>query len=790
MLPPLCVLQAQGAVGCAEDIMKRIADEIMLSEEQLNQVRELAQSAGVSERMAQILYSRGIDTAEKAARFLHPSRKNFLSPFRMRGMRELVDAIDACKESGGTIAVFGDYDADGIGAASILVLALRAYGAKCIAHIPERSDGYGMSVAALEAIIGEHAPDLIVTVDCGISNREEVEFIKSRGVQVIVTDHHEIPDALPDCIVVNPKLEDEYPYDNLCGAGVAFKIACALLGEKAYDYLDIAAISTVADSVPLTGENRDIVYEGLRRINSRPREAVRQLLGTKKEDITAQTLAFTIAPRINAAGRMGDAGSALKLFTTDKVSEINGLACRLNEYNIDRQQVCDEVYRSAKAKIAQEGAYDNAILLADESWGAGLIGIVAAKIAEEFNRPTILFARSGENLKGSARTIDGINIYEAIKACSEYVAAFGGHAQAAGVSVTKENFPMLKAALNKYIGEMYGREAFIPVVSVCGKDIPIDLAFARELERLEPCGVGNRRPLFAQTLESVEARRLKDGSPHISFREGGIDLVWFGGERALPLLGADVKKTVIFECGVSRFRGTESVRGIVREMICGEGTGEHTELYLFRNNLLRLRCAAPSVTVLREKEGEIAARIRAARSQSNYGLLLVCSERVPAEFAECTAGLTASLFRPDSQNVGNAVLISPAADAEISMYRDILFLDTPADFNIKSLEGKKIVVNCEKCGYNTIAELETSREYMGEVYRAVRGGLAGADSVTAALKSTLPYPKRQIVFALEVFAELGLMRFERGGVYAAHGKKTELQASALYRAVCALKEEK
>lgn len=770
--------------------MKRIAEDIVLSKEQLNQARQLAQSVGVSELMAQILYSRGVDTSEKANRFLHPSRKNFLSPFLMKGMQELVEAIKKCKTHDGTIAVFGDYDADGIGAASILVLALREFGVKCIAHIPERSEGYGMTITALDRIIGEYAPDLIVTVDCGISNRDEVEYIKSRGVQVIVTDHHEIPDFLPECVIVNPKLEDDYPYDNLCGAGVAFKIACALLGEKAYDYLDIAAISTVADSVPLTGENRDIVYEGLRRINSRPREAVRQLLGTKKEDVNAQTLAFTIAPRINAAGRMGDAESALKLFTTDKVIQINELAGRLNEYNIDRQQVCDEVYRSAKEKIAREGAYDNAILLADESWSAGLIGIVAAKIAEEFNRPTILFARSGEYFKGSARTIDGINIYEAIKACSQYVTAFGGHAQAAGVSVSEENFPALKAALNKYIGAMYDREAFIPVVSVCGKNVPIDLAFARELERLEPCGVGNRRPLFAQTLESVEARRLKDGSPHITFRAEPIELVWFGGERALPILGADVEKTVIFECGVSRFRGAESVRGVVRELICGEGTGEHTELYLFRNNLLRLRCVSPSVAILHEKAEEISARIRAARSQSNYGLLLVCSDKVPAEFTECTAGLSASLFRPDSQNVGNTLLLSPAGDAELSMYRDVIFLDTPADFNIKSLEGKKIVVNCEKCGYNTIAELETSREYMGEIYRAVRGGLAGTDSVAAALKNTLPYSKRQIVFALEVFAELGLVRFERGGVYAAHGKKTELQASALYRAVCAIKEEK
>lgn len=768
--------------------MTKIVPEYIFSSEQRAAAERVAAACGLHAVTARILVSRGVDTPEKAARFLSPSRKHFLSPFLMRGMRELVDEIGRVRESGGSIVVFGDYDADGIGAASILITALRRYGVACSAYIPERTEGYGMSVAALEKIIDERRPDLIVTVDCGVSNREEVAYILSRGVHVIVTDHHELPPQLPDCVVVNPKLADDYPYDNLCGAGVAFKIACALLGEKAYSLLDLAAVSTVADSVPLVGENRDIVAEGLRLINSRPREALKCLLATKREEITAQTLAFTVAPRINAAGRMGDAGSALRLFTATDRAEIYDLACRLGEFNIERQMICDEVYRSAKERIAGQGAYRNVIMLADDDWNPGIVGIVAARLAEEFNRPAILFVRHGDICKGSARTIENINIYEALRACSDHIAEFGGHAQAAGVKVRSDEFEALAAALDEYIGAHYGPADFEPTLSVCEEAGEwFDLSFAKELERLEPFGVGNKRPLFSATVRQVPARRLKEGSQHISMRADGLDLIWFGGERALPLLSADVRKTLVFECGVSRFRGTESVRGIVQDMLC-IGGGEACDLYFFRNNLLRLCAERSAVEVEKDTVAGICARIRAARKSCNYGLLMIASECVPAPFEEAVRGLEQDMFRLSAQNVGNAVLLSPVPDAEVALYRDVIFLDAPADLNIRQLDGKKVVVNSEICGYNSIASLETSRAVMGEIYRALRSGMAGEDSVSAAAGLSVGFSPRQCIFALEVFAELGLIRFERGAVTVSRGKKTELQRSKLYRAVCALQD--
>ena len=769
--------------------MKKLTHEYTFSAEQLRRVRALAEECRLHELTASVLFSRGVDDAEKVKKFLHPSKEHFLSPFLMRGMRELKAEIDAVREKDGLVAVFGDYDADGIGASAILLSALRRYGVRCVAHVPERAEGYGMSVAALEKIIAGHEPDLIVTVDCGISNREEVEYIKSRGVRVVVTDHHELPDVLPDCVIVNPKLSDDYPYDNLCGAGVAFKIACALLGARAYEFLDIAAVSTVADSVPLVGENRDIVFEGLRLIRRKPRRALALLLAGRKDEVTAQTLAFTIAPRVNAAGRMGDAGSALRLLSSEDEGEIYELSCRLNEFNLERQQLCDEVYRSAKQKLKEQGAFGNVIMLCDESWNTGLVGIVAARISEEFNRPAILFVKKGDCLKGSARTIENINIYEALKACSAYIEEFGGHAQAAGVNIREENFETLRGALDAYIGETYTEEDFVPTLSVCdaGRFVP-DLALAKELELLEPFGVGNKRPLFAMQAEKVSARRLKEGSPHISLRAGELELVWFGGEGALPLLASDVKKTLVFECGVSRFRGSESVRGIVKDMLCENACEGSMGLYLFRNNLLRLKEPAPALSVSYESEESVKSRLRAARAACRYGLLAVCSNEVPPSFEEEVRGMERDVFRLSSQNVGNAVLFSPAADAEISMYREILFLDKPADFGIAQLAGKKIVVNRELCGYNDIAELETSRGLMGEIYRCLRDGTAGEDSVSCALSAGLDFSLQQVIFAIEVFSELGLFRFERGALVAVRGKRSELARSQIYRAVCALKE--
>ncbi|HIU00585.1 MAG TPA: DHH family phosphoesterase, partial [Candidatus Coproplasma excrementavium] len=446
--------------------MKRILPEFEFTDEQLNKIAALASKCGLTKTAASILYGRGVDTPEKVEAFVYPSRKHFISPFKMRGMKEACELIRRAKEEEWDVLVYGDYDADGVCASTIMGGALKDIGVNARVFVPERRNGYGVTVAALEEIFEDYFPQLVITVDCGISNAAEVEYLKESGCEVIVTDHHELPENIPDCICINPKFSDGYPYDNLCGAGVAFKVACALEGEAAYKYLDFAALATVADSVPLLGENRDIVAEGLRLINTNPRRCFSGFLTKSQEAADAHTLAFTIAPKINAAGRMGDAASALALFSETDEKAVFDLSARLTSYNQERQQRCDELYAQAKAKLSGRGAYGRIIMLWDESWNSGFVGIVAARLAEEYGRPVILFVNNNGMLKGSARSIEGVNIFEALKACSDFINEFGGHSQAAGVNVTEENFALLEGALEDYMERTYTAEDFIPTLYV------------------------------------------------------------------------------------------------------------------------------------------------------------------------------------------------------------------------------------------------------------------------------------------------------------------------------------
>ena len=774
--------------------MKKLVREYQFNEEQMEKVRALSRELSLTETVVKLLLARGVGTADKIRAFLSPSEEHFLSPFLLSGMREAVDLILRAKEEGWNVAVFGDYDADGICASSVLYYALSALGIEPYVFVPERSDGYGLSVQAVDKIFEEFIPDLFITVDCGISNRKEVEYVKAQGAYVIVTDHHELPEELPDCICVNPKLPGDYPYDNLCGAGVAFKLACALIGKKAYDLLDFAALATVADSVPLLGENRDIVFEGLRRISSRPRPAFAALLGNKQqEEITAQTLAFTLAPRINAAGRMGDAASALKLFLSRSPAEIYELAVRLSEYNLQRQQCCDELYESAKAKIREKGAYGNVIMLADEHWSSGFVGIVAARLAEEYSRPTLLFVQNGDMMKGSARSIESVNIFDALKNCAGFIEEFGGHAQAAGVNVRAENFFRLEEALDRYIGEKYTPEDFIPKLYV-SEEITSEFStqLAHELNALEPYGVGHKKPLFFLTAGALNARPIKNKSPHILIKTDYIDLMYFNGAKNLRLIRSDVVKQFVFECNCSSFRGRESVKGFVKDIVYDANSGE-SSFWRFAASLDRLR-REPSFggTVQYLSRAELDGIIRARRAESAYGLLIVASDPRSIRSYESVKDMPPDLIRLSCRNVANALIVSPAADADFSDYREVVFLDLPADFNLTGLEGKVCYATREAFGFKPFLQLDATREGLLSVFSALRaraGELRGGSAEeTAVLGGGLGFSLEECMFALSVFEELGLIDYETGRIVVYRGVHADLNDSLLYRRIVALQD--
>lgn len=390
----------------------------------------MARKLGLSDDFMRILAMRGLDTEDEILSFLRPSLDKMSSPFDIDGMREGADRIKRAILNKEKVLIFGDYDCDGIGAISILMLYLRDK-LDVKYFIPNRvTDGYGMNVDTLKSLISRRRPDLVITVDCGITASEEVEYLKGEGIDVVVTDHHEPQDVLPDCIVIDPKVKREGFYD-FCGAGVALKLVEAMAGrEEIKKYLDIAAISTIADVVPLKDDNRIIAYYGLKQIATSPRKGIKLLLGTER--LTSHDVMFKLAPRINAAGRLGSAMKTVDLFLEDDIFLLRNLCDDLESDNQKRQNICETVVNEAKSMLSNTDFNKiGAIVLAGENWEAGVLGIAAARLVEEFKFPAILFTRSGDQYKGSARSIKEVNLFEELSKFSHLFTTFGGHSQAA-----------------------------------------------------------------------------------------------------------------------------------------------------------------------------------------------------------------------------------------------------------------------------------------------------------------------------------------------------------------------
>ena len=768
--------------------MKSVKKEAEFTAEQLNIINELAAVTGLCEQTVAILYGRGIDTADKIEGFMNPSKKRFLNPFLMSGMKEAVALLTRARDEDWSVVVYGDYDADGICASTVMVRALADFGINAYVYVPERTQGYGLNIEAIDNIFEEWFPQLFITVDCGISNAKEVEYIKEQGAEVIITDHHELPANLPDCICVNPKFADDYPYDNLCGAGVAFKVGCALNGKAAYSYLDFTAIATVADSVPIVGENRDIVAEGLNLINARPRKNYAHFLNRNGEAVTAQTLAFSLAPKINAAGRMGNAGAALALFLESDEAKIYELSVKLGEYNLERQKYCDELYLSAKGKIKQKGANSRVIILWDESWNTGFVGIVAARLAEEYSRPAMLFVKNGEMLKGSARSVEGVNIFEALKFCEDLIAEFGGHSQAAGVNVSQENLPLLEERLNEYLHANYSAAEFTPTCYINGElTSPLSRKFVMELERLEPFGVGNRRPAFILEAGALNARTTKTGSLHVAIKSDLLEMTYFSGARYLPVLRSSMPKKLVFEYNVSTYKQRQYIKGFVRDVIYSAEDIASAREYAAMNSISVLSQPEVDCEVRTVSTEEARAMLK---GREEYGTIFILNDMANAEKYDFT-DVEVNIFTPSSANLASSVLISPQIDCDLSGFEKVIYLDDPLKITVRSLAGKKVFVCRDTDGLAPVRAIDTDRDKMLGLFRYV-SSLSAAFSGESAeeFASTLGenVPLADTYFALKVFEELRLITFSGGKLTVYKGVKTQLTNSQLYNMVSQLKE--
>lgn len=506
-------------------------------------IRYLSSAAGITTPLAQILINRGIKTPEAVRLFLSPDIDSLSDPFRLKGIKEAREIIFSAISSGKRILIHGDYDTDGTTATSVLLTTLSELGADVHYYIPDRfSDGYGFGMGGL-SFAKEISASLIITVDCGITSFDTIKQARAEGIGVIVTDHHEPKRTeqgaplLPEAdVVINPRLQPDMPA--MSGVMVSFKLAEALLGrEKLIPMLDLVTLGTVADIIPLVDEARIVVKEGLRLINSAERPGIRALTevsGLRAGSITAGLLGFTLIPRINASGRIDHARDVIRMLTTTDYDEALEIASRLNELNLRRQQIEEEVLNEAREDVEHRG-FDFAIVCARQDWHEGVVGIVAARLAEQFYRPAFVFNIADGHAKGSARSIPPLDLYDAISRCADLLDAFGGHKQAAGLKLKAQRLSEFEERINETVASMLTDDDLVPTLTIDAQVRFRDVSFEliSELERLEPFGAGNPDPLFgAKGLEVLNARVVGNNHLKMSLRDQNVVLDAIGFDMA------------------------------------------------------------------------------------------------------------------------------------------------------------------------------------------------------------------------------------------------------------------
>lgn len=498
-----------------------------------------------------LLTARGIAGAEHGAEFLSPTLASLGDPFSMAGLDDAVRRIAAALRADEAIAIYGDYDVDGVASTALLTGALRGCGFSTVEpYIPDRNrEGYGLNIAAIDKLAGAGIR-LIVSVDCGVSNHHEVAHARARGVDLIVLDHHQVQSTLPSAVaVVDPRRADcQYPFKDLAAVGVAHTLLRGLARRGVrlnghwrenepdlLDALDLVALGTVADVVPLRGENRALVAHGLEALRHAYRPGVRALLDvarTPPADLRAWHIAFLLGPRLNAAGRMADPMLALRLLLTASISEARELALRLDRLNTARQQLLQRVVNEAEGLITANGPVDDTrrfLQVDGAGWSAGIVGLVAGRLAERYTRPVLVLDRGEAWSTGSARSIDGFNIVDALERCGDLLDRYGGHAKAAGLTVSNGNLQALEARLTRLATELLNPDQLQPSIQIDAEVPPMLLAgdIAEQFERLEPFGHGNPQPILLVRGSRVHnAARTRDGT-HLYF-----DIEAGGGTRA------------------------------------------------------------------------------------------------------------------------------------------------------------------------------------------------------------------------------------------------------------------
>ncbi len=471
-------------------------------------INELATALQVSKTIATLLLQRGISSFEEARQFFRPSLNDLHDPYLMKDMDKAVARLEQAIANEENILVFGDYDVDGTTAVSLVSGYLKSFYPNVVTYIPDRYDeGYGVSFKGID-FADDNGFSLIIALDCGIKSIDHVAYAKEKNIDFIIGDHHRPGEQLPDAVaILDPKRADcDYPYDELCGCGIGFKLIQALAANRdqtiddLIPYLDLVATAIAADIVPMTGENRVLAYFGLQVINSDPRPGIKAMTHQlKKKTLDITDVVFIIAPRINAAGRIKHGNHAVELLTEFDFEQAQQFASEIEAYNAERKDLDQQITKEALNQIEENGEQNRfTSVVFQETWHKGVIGIVASRLIETYYRPTLVFTKSGDKYAASARSVKGFDVYNALEACAEHLEQFGGHMYAAGMTLKPENYTAFKEAFERVVQETIAPEWLEPEISI---DAIVDFdeitpKFTRILKQFEPCGPQNMTPVF------------------------------------------------------------------------------------------------------------------------------------------------------------------------------------------------------------------------------------------------------------------------------------------------------
>lgn len=767
-----------------------------------NLINSLVGETSIDKRLVELLCMRDIDTKDKIYEFFNADNKESVSPFVIKDMDKAVEIVKNAVSKNKRILIYGDYDCDGITAIATLKKYFDSINYEVNYYLPDRDlEGYGLSETSINNFIDLFNPELVITVDCGVSNYNEVKLLNKMGVEVLVTDHHEPPEILPETTVINPKLTDN-PLKNLAGVGVSYKLVEGLSNASiAENYLDVVAIGTIADLVPLTGENRRIVKKGLSLINQNRIKGL-ELLNRKTKKINhvkEGDIAFTIAPMINSMGRMANANKVVELFTSTDTFFLNNLITKLEKLNAERKFACEEIFNEAlKMLSTYDFAKHKVIVLANKRWKAGVLGIVASKIVEQYNLPTILFGDAGDKLKGSARSVAGLDLYKMLSEFSANYLSFGGHSSAAGLSIRYDYLDGLREDLSGYIIKNNLVSVVMPTLTY---DLEID-GVSKELynltETLSPFGMGNPTPKYlVKNNEKFDVFAVK----HIKSATNNNEIIAFNKVNDIQNYNNPSIMTV--KIGENTFNGVTRYQGIVEEnYLLGKVNNDIEYLLDYFKNLLykekplKIQQVEDYAKILDEVD-DIFSTLIVTYSPKTFNMLCGVVLNLPK--------YSKKFFASDVKNRSNiapfnSVVLSPSRNYDFSGYKNIIFVDTPINmvyYNNIDINSNIYVVKDNVPFKEETNKVRLSKDLLDELFEtfkeAKKDKLIGSDipSWYRIIENAYQLGLTEIEFSLAfyIYYELGKINIGDKFALTLSGEHKDYGKSKIYNEILKMKEE-